>query len=460
MNSSLVKLSVACAFVYCAGDCSPEDRCFLPLDVVFVQDTTGSFDEDLPNVVHQIPAMVEAITSQHPYSNFGVVEFRDKPFVPLGTHEDFCYKLAGSLSGEIDEFRAAYASLIASGGSDVPEATYHALIASVEDPALNWRPLAHNHTREASAAEAGARVVILSTDAVPHLPNDYLNMYDHSAYPELPDFLPPFSGSTRNAGRSETETETDWQCAEQDYPAPDQVKTAFAANDAYLVILTPEDDTIVPAWTWVNSGLFGNPPEFYQFIAADSSNLLDGVLNALEAVTSTACGCRTTTAAPTTATTPSITTPGRFTSANTPAATLEPSTPEPTASTAEPTPSSASTTRVFPTVTPAQTGIQHTSAPTTSVASVSTTRTALSTGRTPGLPGATDTAAESGATHTVTHTATHTQVGTTTRANTATHASSTTQAAKDTKEEAAGCCPQVEIIFGEKPQELKLEVKN
>eukprot|EP01054_Gregarina_sp_Poly1_P005752 Gregarina_sp_Poly_1__5751@NODE_3023_length_1445_cov_4539_508708_g1912_i0_p1_GENE_NODE_3023_length_1445_cov_4539_508708_g1912_i0NODE_3023_length_1445_cov_4539_508708_g1912_i0_p1_ORF_typecomplete_len191_score17_04Integrin_beta/PF00362_18/5_4e24VWA/PF00092_28/2_6e05VWA_2/PF13519_6/0_0002_NODE_3023_length_1445_cov_4539_508708_g1912_i06551227 len=150
-----------------------EEICYLPIDVLFVQDTTGSFEDDLPNVVRQIPSMVSNVLEQNPESWFGVSEFKDKPYFPLGELADFCYRLEGPLTGSVDDFRAAYAALYASGGGDLPEATFHALINSAVDPAVGWRPVA----RPARAHEAGARLIILSTDAVPHLPGDIDRMY-------------------------------------------------------------------------------------------------------------------------------------------------------------------------------------------------------------------------------------------------------------------------------------------
>lgn len=98
--------------------------CYMPLDVMFLQDTTGSFIEDLPNVARIIPDMVAEMQGNFPGSHFGVAEFKDKPYKPMGETNDYCYRLhGGRLSSSVDDFLNAYSRLWASGGSDLPEAT-------------------------------------------------------------------------------------------------------------------------------------------------------------------------------------------------------------------------------------------------------------------------------------------------------------------------------------------------
>eukprot|EP01057_Protomagalhaensia_wolfi_P000618 Protomagalhaensia_wolfi_Nauph_80__617@NODE_1352_length_1569_cov_3906_792157_g1044_i0_p2_GENE_NODE_1352_length_1569_cov_3906_792157_g1044_i0NODE_1352_length_1569_cov_3906_792157_g1044_i0_p2_ORF_typecomplete_len107_score12_98Integrin_beta/PF00362_18/9_9e06_NODE_1352_length_1569_cov_3906_792157_g1044_i0503823 len=65
-----------------------DEICYLPLDVMFLQDTTGSFVDDLPNVVRQIPDMVSGILESHPDSTFGVAEFKVR-LVPVNVINSF-----------------------------------------------------------------------------------------------------------------------------------------------------------------------------------------------------------------------------------------------------------------------------------------------------------------------------------------------------------------------------------
>eukprot|EP01053_Blabericola_migrator_P002810 Blabericola_migrator_1__2809@NODE_1802_length_3775_cov_446_658576_g1016_i1_p3_GENE_NODE_1802_length_3775_cov_446_658576_g1016_i1NODE_1802_length_3775_cov_446_658576_g1016_i1_p3_ORF_typecomplete_len174_score30_89Integrin_beta/PF00362_18/1_5e05_NODE_1802_length_3775_cov_446_658576_g1016_i1158679 len=106
--------------------------------------------------------MLEAIKAAHPESFFGVAEFKDKPYYPLGEPDDFCYKLGdGKLSDSMDDFEWAYSGLYASGGGDLPEDSYQALINVALDPAVSWRPLAESNV-PGDATYAGARLVIIS----------------------------------------------------------------------------------------------------------------------------------------------------------------------------------------------------------------------------------------------------------------------------------------------------------
>eukprot|EP01055_Gregarina_sp_Pseudo9_P000978 Gregarina_sp_Pseudo_9__977@NODE_1628_length_1443_cov_2224_274217_g1454_i1_p1_GENE_NODE_1628_length_1443_cov_2224_274217_g1454_i1NODE_1628_length_1443_cov_2224_274217_g1454_i1_p1_ORF_typecomplete_len427_score44_36Integrin_beta/PF00362_18/9_8e27VWA/PF00092_28/0_0034PARM/PF17061_5/6_6_NODE_1628_length_1443_cov_2224_274217_g1454_i11011381 len=321
------------SFVFLSMITHAEEICYLPLDVMFLQDTTGSFEDDLPNVVKQIPTMVSSILADHPDTFFGVAEFKDKPYFPLGEPTDFCYKLGdGRLSADMSDFNWAYSGLYASGGGDLPEAQFQALIDIALDPQVGWRPLAAEGT-SARAGQSGARLVIMSTDAVPHLPGD-ISKYDPAQYPALPQNLPPNSGDISTG-------DVNYECLFQDYPSDLQMKNALLSQDIFLAILTPNDPAIVPAWKWVNEELLGQPADFYQFISSDSSDLISGVLQAIDAVTSYL--CPTTTALPSTPP-PDLTTTLPVTTTEA-AATPPPTTTKPTTTPAptEPTTTAAST---------------------------------------------------------------------------------------------------------------------
>lgn len=259
---------------------APTTVCHLPLDVMFLQDTTGSFIEDLPNVLKQLPDMVNTIEKYFPGSRFGVAEFKDKPYYPIGEESDFCYKLGdGKLSSSLDDFSWAYSLLYASGGGETLEAQFQALIDVTLDKNVGWRPLT---STKAVEGEAGARIVIMSTDAVSHMPGD-TNKFNPEKWPEVPHNLPP------NSGEISTD-DVNFECLLQDYPSKEQMVKVLKENNIYLVILTPEDDPkVMKFWKNVNEDLLSQPADFYQIIKNDSSDLLAGVLNAVKAVTEVAC---------------------------------------------------------------------------------------------------------------------------------------------------------------------------
>eukprot|EP01055_Gregarina_sp_Pseudo9_P001256 Gregarina_sp_Pseudo_9__1255@NODE_1832_length_1302_cov_17917_251781_g1700_i0_p1_GENE_NODE_1832_length_1302_cov_17917_251781_g1700_i0NODE_1832_length_1302_cov_17917_251781_g1700_i0_p1_ORF_typecomplete_len364_score56_07Integrin_beta/PF00362_18/4_3e14_NODE_1832_length_1302_cov_17917_251781_g1700_i0221113 len=319
------------------------------------------------------------------------VSLQDKPYFPLGEPSDFCYKLGdGKLSPDMSDFNWAYSGLYASGGGDLPEAQFQALIDIALDPQVGWRPLAAEGT-VANAGQSGARLVIMSTDAVPHLPGD-IGKYDPAQYPALPQNLPPNSGEISTG-------DVNYECLFQDYPSDLQMKNALMSQDIFLAILTPNDPAIVPAWKWVNEDLLGQPADFYQFISSDSSDLISGVLQAIAAVTSYL--CPTTTALPTTTapemtttlpvtTTEAITTPPPTTAevTTTAAPTTPTSTPVPTTT---PVPTQPATTPAptptEPATTPAPTEPPSTPVPTGPATTAASTPSApISTSVTPEVP--------------------------------------------------------------------------
>jgi len=269
--------SVAAATDYLNGYVPQEPTCYLPLDVLFVQDTTQSFTEDLVNVVKQIPQMLSLIAQYHPNSRFGVAEFKDKPFEPFGfPGYDYCYRLAADLTSTPADFFYAYSDLYASGGDDLPESQYQACINAIQDPNSKWRNIG------TGPDDVGARIIIMSTDACPHYEGDYSSNLQPASWGPYPGHI------TSNMT---------FDCDNTRYPSYQQFADAFAGSEGtYLAILTPDTDTdVVADWKWVNEDLLGQDPAFYQFISDDSSDFILGVLKALESVTATVCPPTTTT---------------------------------------------------------------------------------------------------------------------------------------------------------------------
>eukprot|EP01053_Blabericola_migrator_P008337 Blabericola_migrator_1__8336@NODE_4330_length_1217_cov_869_009565_g2677_i0_p3_GENE_NODE_4330_length_1217_cov_869_009565_g2677_i0NODE_4330_length_1217_cov_869_009565_g2677_i0_p3_ORF_typecomplete_len135_score17_24Integrin_beta/PF00362_18/4_1e13VWA/PF00092_28/0_00015VWA_2/PF13519_6/0_00044_NODE_4330_length_1217_cov_869_009565_g2677_i0229633 len=104
----------------------------MPIDVLFLHDTTGSFDDDLPNVCAAIPTMVQQILAQNSDSHFGVSEFKDKPYYPLEEEDDFCYKTVGPLTADAQTFKDAYATLYASSRSAVHHQRSNRCVSGLE----------------------------------------------------------------------------------------------------------------------------------------------------------------------------------------------------------------------------------------------------------------------------------------------------------------------------------------
>eukprot|EP01057_Protomagalhaensia_wolfi_P000031 Protomagalhaensia_wolfi_Nauph_80__30@NODE_1018_length_1805_cov_137_501133_g769_i0_p2_GENE_NODE_1018_length_1805_cov_137_501133_g769_i0NODE_1018_length_1805_cov_137_501133_g769_i0_p2_ORF_typecomplete_len192_score31_50Integrin_beta/PF00362_18/2_7e10potato_inhibit/PF00280_18/0_056VWA/PF00092_28/0_11L_protein_N/PF15518_6/0_22_NODE_1018_length_1805_cov_137_501133_g769_i011861761 len=133
------------------------EKCDFPFDIVLVQDATGTFADDWPNLVEKgIPSALETITEAHPGSRFGVIIHKDKPVEPLGIaptpengfYSDFCVRTDISLSTDLDTILDGYNKYSPYGGGDPPECQFVALLAASQLP-FDWNPFA-SHRRSAT----------------------------------------------------------------------------------------------------------------------------------------------------------------------------------------------------------------------------------------------------------------------------------------------------------------------
>lgn len=134
----------------------------LPLDLVFLQDLSGSFGGDIATVRDLAPKIVNAVNKVAPGSGFGAVGFVDKPTSPFGSSYDYVYKLFAAIStGGADAIRDAYSAMTIQSGADGPEAQLEALmqVAKRADGEVGFRP-------------DSMRVVVLFTDADYHVAGD------------------------------------------------------------------------------------------------------------------------------------------------------------------------------------------------------------------------------------------------------------------------------------------------
>lgn len=128
----------------------------VPLDLLFVLDTTGSMGEEIDRLKTSID-LINLNLSQHPARpliRYGMVLYRDKgdtyvtrkiPFTP-----------------ELEDFREQLAAIRAEGGGDTPEDLESALKTGIEE--MDWN-------------KEGVRLVFAITDAPPHLDYDHAFTY-------------------------------------------------------------------------------------------------------------------------------------------------------------------------------------------------------------------------------------------------------------------------------------------
>jgi len=133
------------------ADPAPKAKGNKPLDVVFLQDTTGSQGPYIQSARKAIRDICDKISTTSELSQdqirFGLIAFRDHP------PQDYTYVTKPfGFTSDVEVMQSNLASLIASGGGDGPEAQTAAIAAALE---MDW-------------AENAIKMAILITDAPPH----------------------------------------------------------------------------------------------------------------------------------------------------------------------------------------------------------------------------------------------------------------------------------------------------
>ncbi|MCM1982841.1 VWA domain-containing protein [Lyngbya confervoides] len=127
-------------------------------DILFVLDCTGSMQGEIDAIREAIVSVVEAIAQDGVQSRVGLIEFRDR----------FCGEDHRALiNGEVftrqaQAFQAQIAQIQAGGGGDRPESSLDALLYATQQP---FDPEAK-------------KVIVLITDAPPHLPDRQVQTLD------------------------------------------------------------------------------------------------------------------------------------------------------------------------------------------------------------------------------------------------------------------------------------------
>jgi hypothetical protein len=130
------------------------------VDIVLLEDETGSFMDDIENLQGGTTAsdIYDTIVANTASSQFGVTGFRDYPISPHGSPGDWVYRELSVLSPAKVDWLAGVAALTAGGGANAPEAQYDAIVAAATSPTIGWR------------ADPVQRVLVVATDAPFHLP--------------------------------------------------------------------------------------------------------------------------------------------------------------------------------------------------------------------------------------------------------------------------------------------------
>eukprot|EP01053_Blabericola_migrator_P002971 Blabericola_migrator_1__2970@NODE_1859_length_3646_cov_357_337804_g1189_i0_p1_GENE_NODE_1859_length_3646_cov_357_337804_g1189_i0NODE_1859_length_3646_cov_357_337804_g1189_i0_p1_ORF_typecomplete_len378_score65_90Integrin_beta/PF00362_18/2e22VWA/PF00092_28/0_00015VWA/PF00092_28/4_6e03Med25_VWA/PF11265_8/0_0056_NODE_1859_length_3646_cov_357_337804_g1189_i019303063 len=239
------------------------ENCSFPLEILFVQDTTLSYHDDIARLKQtELERMIDRLKTTHPGTGYGVVTFKDKPITPLGNWDDYCVKFETPISTDPKGMLDVYSLLDMYGGGDPPEAQYHALLAACQSSTPGW-----------GSVNGATRLIIMSTDSAPHFEGDGHNAQD----------LVAFTGFFNEEASAV-------QCLTEYYPTPTQVKNALRLRQAYLGVLvfggSENKNQPSNSWVWFNRYI-NQTDAFVHDIENDTSDLsqhLSRIISEIEAV--------------------------------------------------------------------------------------------------------------------------------------------------------------------------------
>lgn len=209
-----------------------DNECDFPLNVVFLADCTLTMEDEWDGLVNtELRKAMEGILVSHPLSKFSSILFQDKPVEPFGLvpseangyYSDFCVRTDGLLRTSTDDTLDLLKQHTPTGGGDVFEAQFVALMAASQLP-LEW-------------ADDSVKLIVLITDAPPHFDADGLNHGSLTPHADDYDLEDP-----------------EGQCRTQYYPSPSQVKDSIEAIGAYVSVVAFEhhemNSLVTRSWLW------------------------------------------------------------------------------------------------------------------------------------------------------------------------------------------------------------------
>ncbi|MCK7616264.1 hypothetical protein [Roseibium sediminicola] len=119
-----------------------------PLDVVFLQDLTGSFSDDLPYMQSSVDDIASRLLEDYSGSRFAVTSFKD-------TGDPYVYQVEADFTNSPSALASTYAGLEAAGGGDFPEAQLTAMVNAAIGAGLSYQT-------------SSSRLFVIATDASYH----------------------------------------------------------------------------------------------------------------------------------------------------------------------------------------------------------------------------------------------------------------------------------------------------
>lgn len=150
------------------------------VEVCQLVDETGSFGDDIFNLKAAAPGLYDTVVAASPGAKFGGAGFRDYPVSPYGSSDDWVYRLLSTIDTGKDAWLTGVNALSASGGADIPEAQFDAIVAALQG--INDPTLGKQNPCGFSADESVTRVLVVATDAPFHVPGlGDPHVYDQAA---------------------------------------------------------------------------------------------------------------------------------------------------------------------------------------------------------------------------------------------------------------------------------------
>lgn len=226
------------------------------LDLLWVQDFSLSFENDLPLLRQQFPDAIEELKWTFPHSRFGLAGFTDKPLEKFGyeVSKDYCYQLRYKLTRYTSRLRESFDAAKTHSGGDWPESQLQAMLTAARSNETNW-----SETDETPNGYLIHRLMVIVTDAGYHQAGD--------------SKLPP------NDGDGVVD------CLGEDYPSVEQVKDALSARSITPLFLVTAD--VAPIYRRLVRDL-GNNGVVWK-IENDSRNVRNALTSAISAVLNNDC---------------------------------------------------------------------------------------------------------------------------------------------------------------------------
>ncbi len=127
----------------------------VPLDVVLLQDLSGSFQNDLSTLRSLVPDLLDSVQDIAADSQFGLASFIDKPILPIGDPDNgvYLYRTEQPLTSDLELLQSTVDDFETISNETTPEASVEGLLQVAV------------RTEEFGFRDNARRIVIVTTDA-------------------------------------------------------------------------------------------------------------------------------------------------------------------------------------------------------------------------------------------------------------------------------------------------------